>query len=297
MILRSRSLVTCPAVLNAANSLAASERARAQTHYTAVPPPTRNMTFRAYAEVEVKDRLNKLFGYKCAYCEGDFGPMMPVDVEHFRPKGGVIEPSGALRFPGYWWLASTWENLLPSCIDCNRSRWQKVGNARFKRGKENLFPLHGGASPAADEAGIAGEQPLLINPSEDQPNDHLRHAFFQLPNGRKESVVQPVLDTAGAEDQMGRVSIDTYGLNRDRLVTSRRKTIERMISAIDSAEAMFEFAESEADAAKAARMRARGRRAIKRIARDFLHWKNPYSAASRAYFRDWLAKFRARVIV
>ncbi|MDX0531514.1 hypothetical protein GOC94_30935 [Sinorhizobium medicae] len=294
MILRSRNLVACPAVLEDVGSLAAAERLRANTHYTKTPAPTENMKFKVYAHDEVREKLTFLFGHKCAYCEGDFGPLMPVDVEHFRPKGGVIEPAGALRFPGYWWRASTWENLLPSCIDCNRSRWHKVGTRKFKRGKENLFPLLGGASPAVDEAGIAGEQPALINPAEDQPKDHLQHVYVKLPDGRKESVVQPVLDTAGAEDPKGRASIDTYGLNRDRLAVSRRKMIERMIAAIDDAEAFFQWADAEADPARAALMRGRGRLAIKRLARNFLHWKNPYSAACRAYYSEWLEDFRTR---
>lgn len=294
MIIRPRNLVACPAVLADIGSLAEVERHRANDYYSQVPAPTKNMTFRAYTHDEVKDQLNFLFGHKCAYCESDIGSVMPVDVEHFRPKGGVISPAGDLRFPGYWWLASKWENLLPSCIDCNRSRWQRVGKVKFKRGKENLFPLSGGASHARDEAGIAGEQPLLINPAEDHPSDHLQHCYVTLPDGRKESVVQPIIDAAGAEDPKGRASIDTYGLNRDRLAVSRRKTLERMISAIEAAEDYFQFAEAEPDPEKAALMRRKGRRAIKSLARNYLHWKNPYSAACRAYFRKWLDDFRRR---
>lgn len=295
MILRPRDLVACPAVLADIGSRAATERQRATKYYTKTPNPTKNMTFNVYGADEVKEKLNFLFGFKCAYCESDFGAMMPVDVEHLRPKGGVIVPSGALRFPGYWWLASTWENLLPSCIDCNRSRWQKVGKTKFKRGKENLFPLLGGTSPAVNAAEVASEQPLLINPAEEQPDDHLQHVYFTLPDGRKESVVQPVVDAAGAEDPKGRASIDTYGLNRDRLVETRRKTIERMIAALDDAEAFFQWADAEPDALKGAAMRKRGRLAIKRLARNYLHWKNPYSAACRAYYREWLENFRIRV--
>ncbi|MDX6806151.1 hypothetical protein SCD90_08745 [Terrihabitans sp. PJ23] len=246
------------------------------------------MKFKAYSDEEVKNKLNMLFGFKCAYCEGDFGAMMPVDVEHFRPKGGVIDATGTLRFPGYWWLASKWENLLPSCIDCNRTRWQKVGTSKYKRGKENLFPLLGGAPPAVDEAGVNGEQPLLLNPTEDQPSRHIQHVYIELPGGRKESIVQPVVDAGGTEDPKGRASIDTYGLNRDRLVVSRLRTIERMIAAIDNVETFFQVADAEADPAKAALLRSKGRLAIKRLAKNFLHWRNPYSAACRAYYRSWL---------
>lgn len=294
MIIRPRNLVACPAVLADIGSLAEAERQRANDYYTQVPAPTKNMKFRVYSHDEVKDQLNLLFGHKCAYCESDIGSVMPLDVEHFRPKGGVISPAGDLRFPGYWWLASKWENLLPSCIDCNRSRWHKIGKVSFKRGKENLFPLSGGAPHAHDEAGLGGEHPLLINPAEDHPSDHLQHCYVTLPDGRKESVVRPIIDAAGVEDPKGRASIDTYGLNRDRLAVSRRKTLERMISAIDAAEDYFQFAEAEPDPDKAARMRKKGRRTIKELARNYLHWKNPYSAACRTHFREWLDDFRRR---
>lgn len=297
MIIRPRNLVTCPAVLADIGSLAEAERQRANDYYSQVPAPTKNIKFKVYSHEEVKDKLNLLFGNKCAYCESDIGSVMPVDVEHFRPKGGVITPAGDLRFPGYWWLASKWENLLPSCIDCNRSRWQRIGEVKFKRGKENLFPLRGGAPQALDEAGMVGEHPLLIDPAADHPSDHLRHCYVTLPDGRKESVVRPIIDAGGGEDQKGRASIDTYGLNRDRLAISRRKTLERMISAIDAAEDYFQFAETEPDLGKAALMRRKGRRAIKRLTRDYLHWKNPYSAACRTYFREWLDDFRLRVAV
>lgn len=294
MIRRPRDLSSCPPELSDVNSPAAKERKKAEDYYTKVPAPTENMKFSVYSEDEVKDRLNRLFGYKCAYCESDFGAAMPVDVEHFRPKGGVIDANGVFRFPGYWWLASTWENLLPSCIDCNRNRWQREGSGRYKRGKENLFPLDGGAFPATDAAGVANEVPLLINPCDDRPDDHLVHYYGVVPGGRIESVVRPSQVGARGEDRRGRASIDTYGLNRNRLAISRKKTIERLISAIDAVETIYGFAEQEADAARAAAMKAKGRTQIKRLTSDFLHWRNPYAAAARAYFRDWLVGFKAR---
>jgi uncharacterized protein (TIGR02646 family) len=252
------------------------------------------MKFKVYSDDVVKDKLNRLFNFKCAYCEGEVGSVMPVDVEHFRPKGGVIESTGNLRFPGYWWRASTWENLLPSCIDCNRSRWQKVGTEKFKRGKANLFPLLGGASPALDEAGVAGEYPLLINPAEDQPSEHLRHIYETLPNGKKLSLVQPAVNAAGTEDPKGRASIDTYGLNRSGLETSRRKMIQRMDSAFTSAETFFTIAQDEVDNVKAESYRDLGRREIRQLTKNFLYWKNPYSAACRAHYRTRLDDLRNR---
>jgi len=294
MILRRRDLVGCPSVLADVGSPAAQERQKAQNYYMAYPAPTKNMTFSVYGHEEVKSALNRLFGYKCAYCETDFGAAMPVDVEHFRPKGGVIDEAGNLRFPGYWWLASSWDNLLPSCIDCNRRRWQQGDTGSYKRGKENLFPLAGRAAPATNAAGVALEQPLLINPAVEAPDQYLKYVYKSSPAGRMESVVEPVFDAHGIEDAKGRASIDTYGLNRDRLSISRRKMIEKLKSALDDVQFYFEQADQETDPAKRAALKARGRDAVRRLTRNFLHWSNPYAAACRAYYRNWLEGLRFR---
>src|SRR5262249_38675962 len=80
-----------------------------------------------------KDFLIRLFNGKCAYCESKFTVSQPGDVEHFRPKGRVVDDNfkpirvqhptkGEIEHPGYYWLAYEWKNLLPSCADCNRFR-------------------------------------------------------------------------------------------------------------------------------------------------------------------------------
>lgn len=65
-----------------------------------------------------------------------------MDVEHYRPKGGYLDPDGTLCQPGYYWLAADWNNLFPSCIDCNREREQIMVKGQAKKlGKANKFPL------------------------------------------------------------------------------------------------------------------------------------------------------------
>ncbi|MBZ9748313.1 hypothetical protein LB516_24075 [Mesorhizobium sp. CO1-1-7] len=293
MIRRPRHLVNAPDVLADVGSPAAAERQAAHEYYNALPLPTASMTFSAYGNDEVKHRLNELFNYKCAYCETDFGPGMPVDVEHFRPKGRVVGPAGNLLFPGYWWLASTWANLLPSCIDCNRGRWHQLDGSHYKYGKENLFPLKGGAMPATTPAAVATEEPLLIDPAAEDPAAHLNHVYKQSPSGRSESVVEPTIGALGAEDPRGRASIEIYGLNRPRLAYSRKRMIERMKSAIDNVELLYSLADDEDHQAKKDRLKENGRLALNQIVRDYLHWMNPYAASCRAYFRKWLEDFRS----
>jgi uncharacterized protein (TIGR02646 family) len=293
LIRRPRALVAQPPSLADANSPAAAERLKAERYYLARRPPRENMTFEVYGRDDVKLALNQLFGDKCAYCEFDFSPGMPVDVEHYRPKGGVVDGHGQLLFPGYWWLASEWSNLLPSCIDCNRARWHRFGVDRYKFGKENLFPLPPGQGPARNQRQVAAECPLLINPADDDPAQHLRHVYKRSPKGRMESLVEPVL-VNGVEDPRGVASRDTYGLNRPSLARARRKRLEDLKLALDGVEVLYEVADQEPDPLRRAAYRARGRATARRVIAQYLHWSSEFAATCRAYYREWLMAFNER---
>ena len=110
---------------------------------------------RAFArgeEAKIKEALYKaqkqalldLFNGKCAFCETPIREGMHGDVEHFRPKGGVIEEDGSKAkyldkkgverdHPGYYWLAYDWRNLLPSCQLCNQPSAGVAVNATIFR--------------------------------------------------------------------------------------------------------------------------------------------------------------------
>ena len=111
-----------------------------------------------YGHVSVKDvQLNSQHG-KCCYCE----KISRGEIEHYRPKGAVKQSSNsAIRYPGYYWLAYDWDNLLVSCTDCNRS-------------KSTLFPLEDEAARArSHHDNIQDEKPLFINPAKDDPREHI----------------------------------------------------------------------------------------------------------------------------
>eukprot|EP01034_Spumella_vulgaris_P009128 gene9128-11597_t len=112
-----------PACLDQPDKKGLNERDRARAHQQSTDPKKGSFEFAAYKHEEVKRRLDALFHGKCAYCETFYSASAPVDVEHYRPKGAVSENP---NHPGYWWLAMSWDNLLPSCIDCNRKRNQRV---------------------------------------------------------------------------------------------------------------------------------------------------------------------------
>lgn len=81
--------------------------------------------------------LAERFHYKCAYCEARLGHVSHPQIEHYRPKG-------LTRFEG---IMFDWDNWLLSCGICNEGKW-----AHFP--EEN-------------------DQPLLLNPAEEDPSPHL----------------------------------------------------------------------------------------------------------------------------
>ena len=160
--------------------------------------------FSMYNRPKVRDALSQLFHSKCAYCETRVGVTSKPDVEHYRPKGNITNEFGDTD-QGYWWLAGEWDNLLLACQTCNR---------RFREsGKGNFFPIAGErAATYTTGAELAAEQPLLLDPTIDQPDDHL----VFLEDG---SVV--------SDTERGRTTIRIIGLNRDALQNARREAIEQ----------------------------------------------------------------------
>lgn len=157
-----------------------------------------------YGHKSVKEALWAAQNDKCAYCEGTFRAFGYGDVEHYRPKGYSQQARGGRKsYPGYYWLAYRWENLLVSCEPCNRAR------------KRNLFPLRDPARRARNDAGLAQEQPLLIDPA--GPGDPRDHIKFR--------------DAAPeANTDVGRASIEAYFLDRPYLTAERAKHLREVIN-------------------------------------------------------------------
>jgi hypothetical protein len=186
-----------------------------------------------YGRREVREALNAAFLYKCAYCESPYGATQPVDVEHYRPKGAVLTSSGQLLTPGYYWLAATWDNLLPACIDCNRTREQKDADGNVaSTGKAMHFPLQDERRRVRRPGSLAYEAPLLLHPYFDHPERHLELGL--------EGVLRPTgVDGDPAGDARGRATIAVAGLNRERLVHARnghRLRVEIQLERVADAE-------------------------------------------------------------
>jgi uncharacterized protein (TIGR02646 family) len=120
-----------------------------------------NFSAKIYAHSSVKIALIKAQHKKCCFCERLIGE--DGDIEHFRPKSAYRQkPKPALNYPGYYWLAYDWENLYLSCGPCNQ------------RHKKNWFPIVSQKNRAQlNNNDCSLEMPLLINPSEENPSQHI----------------------------------------------------------------------------------------------------------------------------
>jgi uncharacterized protein (TIGR02646 family) len=183
-------------------------------------------TFNAYKHEQVRTALKTAFRGKCAYCETFYDSNQPTAVEHYRPKGATtIE--GALKPPGYWWLASTWENLLPSCTDCNSPRKQDFPNGvPATAGKANAFPLPTEKRRAAKQGDEKRERPLLLHPYFDDPEEHLEFVWDT-------GTVDDGQIRARRNSRKGRTTIEVCALQRLGLVAARRRHLRKLVALLE----------------------------------------------------------------
>ena len=177
-----------------------------------------------YKDVEIKKALEKLFHNKCAYCEGQPTSQGPWDVEHYRPKGRVKENS---NHPGYYWLAYTWDNLLPSCTFCNQRRIDQATwddpVAGPAAGKLDQYPLLDEQDRAMDpDSDLDKEKPLLLNPCIDQDCE----TFFRYD-------IQGHILPAESGNLRAEKTIKICHLERRRLRQDRAELMRKVIKAVE----------------------------------------------------------------
>ena len=159
----------------------------------------RRFRFSGYQGGKVRRALEALFHNKCAFCETSIRTYELGAVEHYRPITSVVE---APDHQGYWWLANSWDNLLLVCTGCSQG-WKKHQGYIGKGGRFPLFSVSLRAEKTGDEL---GERPLILDPTRDDPSEHL------------------VFDSDGFVDgntERGQVTIDIMNLNRSGLVLGR----------------------------------------------------------------------------
>jgi hypothetical protein len=165
----------------------------------------------------LKAWLKDYFQDKCAYCESLLDVVGWGDVDHFRPK---LRVDGNRAHRGYYWLAYSETNLLPSCERCNRG------------GKRDKFPVKPqNAHVSQPDADLTVEHPLLLNPYDvrlARPEEHWQYEFRLV-----QDQFIPTGFVRGVSDE-AKESIEVYKLNRDWLVRSRRISEEQAVDKVKS---------------------------------------------------------------
>lgn len=176
----------------------ATARADRLTTLSPTEPPTDREAWLADGYRRVKEHLHQMQHSKCCYCEQVQVPLHN-DVEHYRP------------WSKYWWLAWTWENLLFACRACNQ-----------KGGKEDAFPLFPGSlSLAFGEPAPGHELPELLDPSVDDPRDHIR--FARDPNGKWGPV---------GTSWRGVITLHIVGITRDDFRDLYNRHVEKTVTPV-----------------------------------------------------------------
>ncbi|MBX5165310.1 MULTISPECIES: hypothetical protein [unclassified Rhizobium] len=302
-MIRAKRPEAAPTSLGAA--AAKAEQNAAEIYYNAWRPGMAAYgKFKAYAGNDVIDALRKLFHGKCAYCERAI-EKGTREVEHYRPKGGVGEPD----HPGYWWLAHSWTNLLPTCGPCNKGLKQHLVTvdmtiedvealqakpAAKLAGKANNFPV-GTTRLTAKSDDHTIEQPRLLDPTRCEPNNYLRWS-----HASDFSIITP-RSVAGQPSIEGDETIRCLALNRVGLVEARTKQLNilrgQRVRIMDSLEATLEL--PEAAQVPALQMVLRSVEDMQLHCspdKEFAAMATAFVAAFRKELEEWL-EANARVIV
>lgn len=154
---------------------------------------------------EVRMRLMREFQGRCAWCEQRVDT---PEIDHYRPRGGARFGINSQVAPDYYgWFAYQWQNLLLVCRECNRAR-------------SNWFPLSG--RPAQIQCTWSEaqrtEKSLLLNPSADNPCEHL--------SIQRDGLLLPLTEK-------GHTTIEILQLNREPLRYKREEEIISLISELN----------------------------------------------------------------
>lgn len=180
-----------------------------------------------------KDVLGPTDKPKCFYCESAGEDMLTLQVEHFRPKGSLDKKDLTVgqTHQGYYWLGNEWSNLLLSCSKCNDkgTRFPILNNPNRKNhhqpitGIDPRLRLNRGKC-SYNLKFLLEEEPVLLNPEFDIPEDHL--TFDN--NGK----IVPKKNAAGVDSERGKQTIEILRLFRDPLKVSRVKMLNEFIEDI-----------------------------------------------------------------
>lgn len=293
----NRASVAAPQSLVTPSLAVQNEKINAANYYLAhvvgdLPKPA-SYEFIHYKGYDVQRALRELFHGKCAYCECEISG--DIDVEHYRPKGGVHEDP---THPGYWWLALEWENLLASCAHCNQKRMQHIVTEEMtvdeltaicakppqkSYGKGNHFPIHG--VRATYGGSLAREQPHIIDPTTEDPEP-----YFEWSRLGDYSVVLAAPNDKWSTDR-ALSTISVFALNRVDLVVNRTKVLKMLRRLEDNIVSALERDMANGGQQSAVEAALEG---VERM-RLLQEPDSPYSAMCKAFCDDLVTRLLARL--
>lgn len=239
-----------PPDLHGENSRGGKELARWKAYYIGLKEgkKKRKPSFSAYTAESVRRKLDKIFRGKCSYCERDVANA--GEIEHYRPKNAVeLEDgtdfevdlgNGTFIKQGYWWLGMEWSNLLYACPWCNQIRLRVAGeeDPLVRAGKGKKFPLLDEANRAKEPEQEKDEDPLLLDPCHDHPEQHL---FIEIdPTDKRFGMMLPQRQADGSKDPKGRITIDVFELNNAKTLERRKTTLRRINNRKQEAQKAFQ---------------------------------------------------------
>jgi energy-coupling factor transporter ATP-binding protein EcfA2 len=192
-------------------------------------------------------------GGQCCFCSVPDRQGAELAAHRFRPPQDAVAADGRTSRRHYWWLAFSWENLYLACGDCRMAQGSKFPTERRRARVGTLENL------------MEREQPYLIDPVGEDPEPH----FVYLDSGEVVWL-----------DERALITIETFDLNRPRLLAERRDWIDW----------------TKAEIRQAAAMVASGRGGefvdafLRLYATDV-----PFAALRRQYFNQWVM-FRQRKV-
>lgn len=249
---------------------AVRERQAALDFYAAWDGASKYDKYAVYKSPDIRAVLEEAFGGKCAYCETYYAATQPVAIEHYRPKGAVTVDGKAVP-PGYYWLASEWTNLLPSCTDCNSPRGQDLpGDVTRTAGKANAFPLASETGRATQPGTENREKRLLLHPYRDYPEKHLD--FVWGTGTIDDGWVRPRNGST-----KGATTIEVCALQRRGLRAARR---DRLLEIIAHLETLVEAFNNASRYPEDPEMVAQYERRLAEVSR-FVEPHAPYSVMAR----------------
>jgi predicted ATP-binding protein involved in virulence len=158
--------------------------------------------FNREIDKELKKYLHEVFHGKCGYCETFIESPNLGTVDRYRPNNGVRDKNEYYQ-DLYWWLTFEWGNLIYCCRECNQY-------------KANYFPIDG-ERMKDNKSNVNKEIPLLLNPYEDNAEEHI------------------TINQDSHFDGLtikGKQTIDLLRLNRENLVIEREKVKNKIDSII-----------------------------------------------------------------